>query len=1100
MADYHINPSAGSDTNPGTLLGPFATVAHALTVWSPGDRFLLARGFKYPVVHIDRQDGTLADPYTWDAYGIGDDPVISAFIQPSGSWISEGGNLWSYFNASLSQVNVLSIGTTHQQISRWPERATAEYYDIDAASSNTSITDNTNLAAAPDFVGGELVSKKLKWTIDRSTITAQTSSTITVSGSGGNFVTGNGYFVQNHKNACTFQNAWAYDSATDKVYIYSTTDPNSSDINISLHQYAINIERSDYHIFNNIGFEGAYDHNIFLDQSNHVTFDNCFSRLAGKNGLQTFVASNCTWTNGAMYDINNHGINNRDASTDLTVLNSSFVRIAAVPGMGQSGNGQQCGIFLNNTEHNANLQDNYFYQIGNCGIYYRGNNCYVAHNYAEKCGFTVGDAAAFYTFGNFSTPYTNIICEYNIAYDCLGNVDGMGAGRDAFDTCGFYSDDNTKNLISRFNYAEKCAYGYYIHNNQDTNYNNNYSYDNLRGFYLSDDNAQGSGSTLRIRNIDIQNNTIKALAGQKLIALRTIQDFAGDDPFLYGTIDNNQLDAVDAEPFNVHLTFNYDTDFSLADWRSTYGFDTNSNTDPYDHTKTIYLVNTQDTAQDFELSAIYEDWDAVQYDQGTISLDPNHSVLLFYVADLAIHTLTLSVQPSGSGSVTGGGDYAEGATVPLVATPFSGWTFAYWMKDSVEISQNASFSYTMPAADASITAFFEFTGSVAEIPQTLDMELAANKIFRTVQANADNYADGNYELYGELRVETAPGSSIFSRTLTMRLSPDASDKATFELQDGIADFFPLPDFNPYTTTALALTDDNQVRAQFYTAESYGDPAELQPLSLADTFRVLNGGIAKIHDIDFFGDYLPQSRQFLTWHPGRKRITAEQPEILHYYVPSGISSLSYRLKVYFADQTSQSSLISETTGIQEARIYRMPSGYTALGVNAIDPTKKVIKYEVWLEDQDGTTVAQPFTYLLDPISPPNSRYWLFTNSLGMWEIIRTEGKTTENMGLDREISSGYLQQGYVRSRGELRIRIMGSTSEMEVSSGYLSSKEEAQWAKELLLSEKVFLLTPQARIPYVILTESYEISRDQEYNWYLRFEARQAYNDIKTDRI
>lgn len=481
----------------------------------------------------------------------------------------------------------------------------------------------------------------------------------------------------------------------------------------------------------------------------------------------------------------------------------------------------------------------------------------------------------------------------------------------------------------------------------------------------------------------------------------------------------------------------------------------------------------------------------------TVLIPPSQGAYEFPLPD---YTLSLIVQPSNGGSVSGSGDYAEGETVPLMATPNTGWTFAYWMEDGLVISTSTSYTYTMPGADTTLTAFFELTGSLADIPATLPMELSANKIFRTTQANAANYAAGNYELYGELRVETEPGSSIFSRTLTMRLSPNAADQATFELQDGIADFFPLADFNPFGSFQLALTDDNQVRAQFYTAESYGDPAILQALSLVDTFRVLNGGIPKILDIDFFGDYLPQSRQFLTWHPGKKRVSTDQPELLHFYAYTGISKLFYRIKVYFSDQTSISQLISETSNIQEGRIYRMPSGYTALSVNGVNPEKKVIKYEVWLEDQDGFTVALPFSYLVDPISPPNGRYWMFTNSLGMWEIMRTEGKTTENMSVDRELSSGYLQQGYVRTRGELRIRIMGSSSELEVSSGYLSSKEEAEWTKEILLSEKVFLITPEQRTPYLILTDSFQVSRDQEYTWYLRFEARQAYNDTKSGRI
>src|SRR5690606_10505286 len=128
--------------------------------------------------------------------------------------------------------------------------------------------------------------------------------------------------------------------------------------------------------------------------------------------------------------------------------------------------------------------------------------------------------------------------------------------------------------------------------------------------------------------------------------------------------------------------------------------------------------------------------------------------------------------------------------------------------------------------------------------QKHSMNLAHNKVHRTVNAVPAHYIEGNYNLYGAVRVEKVPGSGEFDKTLTMKLTPDATDKATFELQDGVSDYFPLPDFNPYTLPGIQRVSDNQVKAQFWTAESYGDPEELQALTLTETFEVLNGGIPK----------------------------------------------------------------------------------------------------------------------------------------------------------------------------------------------------------------------------------------------------------------
>lgn len=376
------------------------------------------------------------------------------------------------------------------------------------------------------------------------------------------------------------------------------------------------------------------------------------------------------------------------------------------------------------------------------------------------------------------------------------------------------------------------------------------------------------------------------------------------------------------------------------------------------------------------------------------------------------------------------------------------------------------------------------------------MELSNNKIFRTIPANPANYSEGNYQLYGEVRVETEPDSGTFDKTLGFKLTPNADDEAIFELQDGVADFFPLPDFNPYLITAIEKITDNQVRAQFWTAEAYGDPQVTQSLTLSETFTVLRGGLPKQLNIDFFNTYLPSSKAFLNWHPGKKRVDISQPELLHFYCyDAAITDLTQKVKVYFSDQTDQTVTKSSLSGITEGSIYRIPAGYSQLDLASIDGTKQIVRYETWLEDQDDSIVSEVKTYAVEQITKPFTRYWMFTNSLGMWEIMRAEGKSVGGMSIDRERSTHYLQQGYDRTLGEIRNRVIGSEEAIEVSTGFFGSKEESLWAKEFLLSQKVLQLTTTERIPYNILTNDYRPYQDHDYKWYLRFEAQLAYNNL-----
>lgn len=377
------------------------------------------------------------------------------------------------------------------------------------------------------------------------------------------------------------------------------------------------------------------------------------------------------------------------------------------------------------------------------------------------------------------------------------------------------------------------------------------------------------------------------------------------------------------------------------------------------------------------------------------------------------------------------------------------------------------------------------------------MELAANKIFRTVAANPANYGEGNYQIKGELRVQSTPDSGTYTTTLTAKLTPDVDDNAVFELQDGLADFFPFTDFNPYAVVDMQLITDNIVQAQFYKAESYGEPQVDQTSTLVDTFKVLNGGLPKQITDNFFADILPVTKQFLTWAPNRKRVTQTQPELLHFYVyDEAITELNLIVKLYFTDGTNSTHTIDTVSGVLEEQIYRMPGGYTQLGLSALAASKVVKKYEIWLTDQADVIVSEVRTFAMEYLDTPENRFWLFTNSLGVFEIIRTEGKATESHEITRETSSNYLPNGYALSLGEIQSRVLGSMETLDVSTGYLDSKAEALWAKEILLSEKVFLLTTDDRIPYRITTRSYTPYQDKNFRWFLRFQAMLAYNNTK----
>ena len=69
------------------------------------------------------------------------------------------------------------------------------------------------------------------------------------------------------------------------------------------------------------------------------------------------------------------------------------------------------------------------------------------------------------------------------------------------------------------------------------------------------------------------------------------------------------------------------------------------------------------------------------------------------------YTVTLSVDPQGGGTASGGGSVEAGAQVTVTASASSGYTFSGWRENGSIVSTSASYTFTV-TGDRSLTAVF----------------------------------------------------------------------------------------------------------------------------------------------------------------------------------------------------------------------------------------------------------------------------------------------------------------------------------------------------------------------------------------------------------
>lgn len=115
------------------------------------------------------------------------------------------------------------------------------------------------------------------------------------------------------------------------------------------------------------------------------------------------------------------------------------------------------------------------------------------------------------------------------------------------------------------------------------------------------------------------------------------------------------------------------------------------------------------------------------------------------VPAVTVYTITAAISPEGSGTVTGAGQYREGQTVTLVATPAEGYNFSGWQEGGQTVSTNTTYSFAA-TADRALTAAFE--GKASRLPDGYT-EVQYIQINSTAYINTglySNYNTGRYVL------------------------------------------------------------------------------------------------------------------------------------------------------------------------------------------------------------------------------------------------------------------------------------------------------------------------------------------------------------------
>lgn len=284
---------------------------------------------------------------------------------------------------------------------------------------------------------------------------------------------------------------------------------------------------------------------------------------------------------------------------------------------------------------------------------------------------------------------------------------------------------------------------------------------------------------------------------------------------------------------------------------------------------------------------------------------------------------------------------------------------------------------------------------------------------------------------------------------------------------------------------------------------YSDRGQIPGYS---TLKVINGGLSlnqmKNENTE---PYIKKFAKFLTHQPLEKMVLPDQPEWLCIYLPPDEYTINYR--VVYAD----GSVAGKTTNWivnHYDEIVCIPTGYQQAGLALLNPLAKIIYYEVFIENFDGT-YTETRTFIIDWTHYEFKKYILCYNSLGGWDTFRCVAPSSYATKYTRAKNTYALDAQSRPDTGVFQMVINQAEKTLSLRSGWVASEEELKIFDELMLSTKAYLINPlvpnQGEVPFkqnfhslVTVQDSVELMTDGDTLRALEFKMQLASNDINFD--
>lgn len=339
----------------------------------------------------------------------------------------------------------------------------------------------------------------------------------------------------------------------------------------------------------------------------------------------------------------------------------------------------------------------------------------------------------------------------------------------------------------------------------------------------------------------------------------------------------------------------------------------------------------------------------------------------------------------------------------------------------------------------------------------------------------------------------------YEKAKTYDLEPLDDKTATFFINGALQPFFNndiLPDFN-----LLAITKNNNLLLKYYFrySEYYGDPPNQQATYQSAVYYALNGGIKHKDylDFDFYGNIINNgaNSKFLSWFPGKKELTKQQHDYLYYIDTVGVLGFRLYVEAVLIDGTTETIFVMVSSNSSKD-CYIIPVGYNY--ISSLGFTQEVVSYTVYLRQEENPRqyLTETKQYKIIP-TPLRAKYFIFKNSLGVFESILFTGEKTIGALIDKQESEKIIGHDDLATTHQTITSSSNFTDTAVVQTGFKNQAELAYFI-EFLKSKEVYEQTDTYYRPVSIDLKKVELYKLQEFvssvKFNINYNTEQNYSD------